>query len=50
MTKRTGKAEATQAGNGTGGALAEALTPLIAGMTATRTQFAGMGAHGVGEL
>ncbi len=37
MTKRTGKAEATQAGNGTGGALAEALTPLIAGMTATRT-------------
>jgi putative transposase len=37
MTKRSGKAEATQAGNGTGGALAEALTPLIAGMTATRT-------------
>ena len=37
MTKRTGNAEATQAGNGTGGALAEALTPLIAGMTATRT-------------
>ena len=37
MTKRTGKTEATQAGNGTGGALAEALTPLIAGMTATRT-------------
>ena len=38
MTKRTGKAEATQVGNGTGGALAEALTPLITGMTATRTQ------------
>ena len=37
MTKRTGNAGATQAGNGTGGALAEALTPLIAGMTATRT-------------
>ena len=39
MTKRTGNAPATQAGNGTGGggALAEALTPLIAGMTATRT-------------
>ena len=37
MTKRTGKAEATQAGNRTSGALAEALTPLIAGMTATRT-------------
>jgi transposase-like protein len=37
MTKRTGKAGATQAGNETGGALAEALTPLIAGMTATRT-------------
>jgi transposase-like protein len=39
MTKRTGNAPATQAGNrtGGGGALAEALTPLIAGMTATRT-------------
>ena len=37
MTKRTGKGETTQAGNATGGALAEALTPLIAGMTATRT-------------
>jgi transposase-like protein len=37
MTKRTGNAAATQAGNGTGGALAEALTPLIAGMTTTRT-------------
>jgi len=37
MTKRTGNAQATQAGNATGGALAEALTPLIAGMTATRT-------------
>ena len=37
MTKRTGNTGATQAGNGTGGALAEALTPLIAGMTATRT-------------
>ena len=36
MTKRTGNAAATQAGNGTGEALAEALTPLIAGMTATR--------------
>jgi hypothetical protein len=35
MTKRTGNVEATQAGNGTGGALAEALRPLIAGMTAT---------------
>jgi len=37
MTKRTGNAGATQVGSGTGGALAEALTPLIAGMTATRT-------------
>jgi putative transposase len=37
MTKRTGNAGATQARNGTGGTLAEALTPLIAGMTATRT-------------
>ena len=37
MTKRTGNAGATQAGSGTGGALAEVLTPLIAGMTATRT-------------
>ena len=37
MTRRTGNAAATQVGNGTGGALAEALTPLIAGMTATRT-------------
>jgi hypothetical protein len=37
MTKRTGNARATQAGNGTGGGLAEALTPLTAGMTATRT-------------
>jgi len=37
MTKRTGKAGATHAGNGgSGGTLAEALTPLIAGMTATR--------------
>jgi hypothetical protein len=38
MTKRTGNAEATQAGNATGVGLAEALTPLIAGMTATRTR------------
>ena len=37
MTKRTGNAGATQARNGTGGTLAEALTPLIAGMTATRS-------------
>ena len=37
MTKRTGNAAATQAGNGTGGGLAEVLTPLIEGMTATRT-------------
>jgi len=37
MTKRTGNARGTQAGNGAGGALAEVLTPLIAGMTATRT-------------
>jgi putative transposase len=36
MTKRTGKAEATQAGNATGGALVEVLAPLITGMTATR--------------
>ena len=38
MTKRTGNAGATQAGNGRGEELAEALTPLIAGMSATRTQ------------
>jgi putative transposase len=37
MTKRTGNAAATQAGNGTGGGLAEVLMPLIEGMTATRT-------------
>jgi putative transposase len=37
MTKRTGNAPATQAGNGTGRGLAEVLTPLIEGMTATRT-------------
>jgi len=38
MTKRTGKGRGTQAGNGAaGGARAEALTPLVAGMTATRT-------------
>lgn len=37
MTKRTGNVGATQARNGTGGTLAEALTPLIAGMTATRS-------------
>ena len=36
MTKRTGTGRRTQAGNGAGGALAEALTPLVAGMTATR--------------
>jgi putative transposase len=37
MTKRTGNAPATQAGNGTGRGLAEVLRPLIEGMTATRT-------------
>ena len=37
MTKRTGKREGTQEGNGTPRTLADALTPLIAGMTATRT-------------
>lgn len=37
MTKRTGNTGATQAGNGSSGALAQALTPRIAGMTATRT-------------
>ncbi len=37
MTKRTANGRGTQAGNGVGGALAEALTPLIAVMTATRT-------------
>lgn len=36
MTKRTGKAGGTQAGNGAGAALAEMLSPLVAGMTATR--------------
>src|SRR5262249_21097404 len=37
MTKRTGNAEATQAGNGASGPLAAALTPWLAAMTATRT-------------
>lgn len=37
MTKRTGKREGTQEGNGKTGTLAEALTPLITGMAATRT-------------
>src|SRR5262245_32065232 len=37
MTKRTRKRRGTQAGNGAGATLAEALTPLVAGMTATRT-------------
>jgi hypothetical protein len=36
MTKRTGKAGGTQAGNGVGAAWAEALAPLVAGMTAMR--------------
>ena len=36
MTKRTEKAQGTQAGNEATGALGEVLTPLIAGMTATR--------------
>lgn len=37
MRKRTAKRQGTQAGNGTCGALGEALAPLVAGMTATRT-------------
>ena len=36
MTKRTEKAQGTQAGNEAAGALGDVLTPLIAGMTATR--------------
>jgi len=51
MTKRTGSTEATQVGNGAGGSLAEALTPLIAGMTATRTHLLEwVHALGVGAL
>jgi putative transposase len=37
MTKRAETRGRTQGGNEAGGALAEALTPLVAGMTATRT-------------
>ncbi len=36
MTKRTGKKQGTQAGNGAGAGWAEVLAPLVAGMTATR--------------
>ena len=36
MTKRTAKPGGTQGANGAGGALAEGLAPLVAGMTATR--------------
>ena len=38
MTKRTEKPGATQGGNEAGGALAEVLAPLVAGMTATRAR------------
>ena len=37
MTKRTGKREGTQEGSATPRTLTDALTPLVAGMTATRT-------------
>jgi hypothetical protein len=36
MTKRTGKKQGTQAGNGAGAGWADVLAPLLAGMTATR--------------
>ena len=36
MTKRTAKPGGTEGANGAGGALAEVLAPLVAGITATR--------------
>ena len=36
MTKRTETTQGTQGANGAAGTLGDALTPLIAGMTATR--------------
>jgi putative transposase len=51
MTKRTAEAQRTQAGNGTGPALAHRVEPMLAGMTTTRQHLvAWVHAHGLAAL